>query len=1146
MVKIFLQSIPEFLDQWLNLGSTVACTLIWVALGKTANMAGDFKAAIADFGGAAKQKLANPAIDGAPEDQLRAPLEVLIKVLASLSGLPEKSVELVGETTLAGLQIRPDFAVSVHKALTGFIEVKAPGKGANPGKFTSEHDKEQWKKLKSLPNLLYTDGNSFSLWRSGELEGKIITLEGDIATSGAKLRAPEALLALISDFLRWQPIAPKNPKQLAKICAKLCRLLREEVVEQLGANAQGFKTLAKDWRDLLFPDATDERFADGYAQAVTFGLLMARAYDINLSQGIEHVAVSLRKSNTLIGTALRLLTDNEENQQALKTSLATLMRVLNVVNWHDVSKDKPEAWLYFYEDFLQDYDNVLRKQTGSYYTPPEVVEAMVRLVDEALKGPLFKRPLGLASPDVTIADPAMGTGTFLLGVLRQMAENIAGDMGAGSVAEQVGAAAQRLFGFELQFGPFAVAQLRLLAEMRTLAEKGGEVAEKDIPALNLYVTDTLSNPFVEEEQLPQMVEAVAKSRRDANKVKRQQQITVVIGNPPYKNKAAGMGGWIEKGSEGRASAMEWWQPPSGWGLGAHTHHLKNLYVYFWRWAALKVFGSGWHDSTGEPDKAQHGVVCYISASGFLNGPGFARMREDLRREASEIWVIDCSPEGHQPDIPTRIFEGVQQPVCIVMAARAAGKNKSVPAKLHCLTLPEGKRKGKFAALAKIGAKSNWAAGPQGWREPFLIAASGQWADFPSLANLFNWAGPGVTPHRTWPIAPDVWSLESRWQSLVNEKDLEAKQLKFSADDDRDLQRLVKGDLAGHPTRKLRVGEDKGAVVSPVRYAWRSFDRQWIIPDHRLLSRARPKIWDGSSVSQVVITAVEHVPLDNGPAVTFTSLIPDLDHFHGRGGRVYPLWVDATATTPNLKPALLAEVSDAVGHAVFAEDMLAYIAGVMAHPAFTARFQKDLKQPGLRLPLSADASLFSEAVALGREVVWLHCYGERFADDGEGRPAGPPRMVKGIAPTIPKGGTIPGAPEPLPDDMTYDAGKQRLHIGKGFIDNVSQAMWDYEVSGKNVLRQWFSYRKRDRSRPVIGDRRPPSPLSQIQPDHWLPEYTTDLLNLLNVLGRLVALEPRQAELLKRICEAKLISLADLQAAGVIPIAEEAVAESGTEE
>lgn len=207
--------------------------------------------------------------------------------------------------------------------------------------------------------------------------------------------------------------------------------------------------------------------------------------------------------------------------------------------------------------------------------------------------------------------------------------------------------------------------------------------------------------------------------------------------------------------------------------------------------------------------------------------------------------------------------------------------------------------------------------------------------------------------------------------------------------------------------------------------------------------------------------------------------------------------------------------------------MAYIAGLLAHPAFTKRFQADLVQPGLRVPLTADAALFTEAVALGREVIWLHTYGERFADASAGRPPGPPRLPKGEAPFVPAAGAIPSAPEPLPETIEPDFAKRRLNIGKGFIENVSPEMWAYEVSGKPVVKQWFSYRRRDRSKPPMGDKRPPSPLEEIKPEGWLAEYTTDLIDLLNVLGRLIALEPRQADLLARVCDGALFGLDDLE-------------------
>ena len=207
--------------------------------------------------------------------------------------------------------------------------------------------------------------------------------------------------------------------------------------------------------------------------------------------------------------------------------------------------------------------------------------------------------------------------------------------------------------------------------------------------------------------------------------------------------------------------------------------------------------------------------------------------------------------------------------------------------------------------------------------------------------------------------------------------------------------------------------------------------------------------------------------------------------------------------------MLRALADELEMAVSGLDMMAYIAAVAAHPAYTARFRSDLVQPGLRFPITADALLLTEAIHIGREVVLLQCFSERFADSGAGQPMGAPRLPDGERPIILKDGAIPTDPD-------------------GYIDNVPRPVCEYEVSGKQMLVQWFSYRRRDRSRPIIGDWRPPSPLEKIQADHWLAEYTTELMNVLHVVGRLVAIEPRQAKLFDRIIDGPLRSTDDLRA------------------
>lgn len=840
--------------------------------------------AVSRFGAAAKAKLSNPAAVGEPEDQLRAPFEQLLADLAELCGYPSNAVTAVGESSVSALKTRPDYAVTVHRALVGFIELKAPGKGPDPRKFRDAHDRDQWAKLRSLPNLIYSDGNAFSLWQDGELVDAVVTLDGDVEISGSTLRAPVGLIGLVQSFLSWQPIPPRSAKELAQVSARLCRLLRDEVTEQLALGSEALTDLATDWRKVLFPDATNEQFADGYAQAVTFGLLMARAKDIRLGDGFDVIGRELAHTSSLIGAALRLLTENAENQATLKTSLGTLTRVLDSVDWPTISKGRPETWLYFYEDFLEIYDNALRKQTGSYYTPPEVVEAMVGLVDEALRSPRFGLHAGLADPSVTLADPATGTGTFVLGVLDRIAEIVKADEGEGAVKAAVNAAVNRLVAFELQLGPFAVAQLRIMAEVLDLT------GAPPLEPLRMFVTDTLSDPHVEHEWLPTTYKAIGESRRAANKIKRDEPITVVIGNPPYKEKAKGRGGWVEGETKDdtRIPPLAAWMPPRDWGVGAHAKHLRNLYVYFWRWATWKVFDPHPEAVQGE---SKQGIVCFITVAGFLGGPGFQRMRDYLRRRCDDIWVIDCSPEGHQPEVNTRIFQGVQQPVCIVLASRSPGTSDETPAAARFLALPAGHRSEKFAALGKLSISGpQWVDCPSDWRAPFFPASAGAWATFPALDELFAYDGSGVMPGRTWIIAPDSESLQHRWRALVNAPASEKERLFHphvlkDGLGDRHTKKVLRIALAGFEPRPRPIAEESGACTPPVRYGFRSFDRQWIIPDNRVINRPNPELWSSRSDHQVFLTAPSDRSPTSGPALTFAAHIPDLHHYWSLNNKV---------------------------------------------------------------------------------------------------------------------------------------------------------------------------------------------------------------------------------------------------------------------
>lgn len=184
-----------------------------------------------------------------------------------------------------------------------------------------------------------------------------------------------------------------------------------------------------------------------------------------------------------------------------------------------------------------------------------------------------------------------------------------------------------------------------------------------------------------------------------------------------------------------------------------------------------------------------------------------------------------------------------------------------------------------------------------------------------------------------------------------------------------------------------------------------------------------------------------------------------------------------------------------------------------------------------LPLTGNSKLWSRAVSIGEEVIWLHTYGSRCVDRSSGRLEEFPRLPLGVCPkvTVP----IPSTSDRMPDHIDYDEETEKLIIGEGAIAPVSRAVWEYSVGGMNIIRQWFEYRRRRRGRQIRS-----SDLDDIRPTEWMHRFTDDLLNLIHVLGRCVLLEPTQEELLDEICTGPLVTVSELERVGVLPVSPEA--------
>ena len=1073
-------------------------------------------AALQRFADAVTAKMTTLTV-GEPEDQLRGPFATFMEEVGRALVV---KVVCTGETRLPDRIGKPDYAIHATTLLAGHVELKAPGVGANPNRFTGRNA-NQWKRFKAIPNLIYCDGNDWGLYRSGQAVRPVVRLSGDVATGGKKAASAQdaqAVLVLLTDFLSWQPIIPTRPgakrgqreidlKGLAELLAPLCHMLRDDVTDALKDPRSPLVQLGKDWRQLLFPDASDEQFADAYAQTVTFALLLAR------SEGADPLALpsaeaALAAEHSLLSRALQVLTD--PNAQAeISASLNLLIRVIGEVPPKALVGPK-DPWLYFYEDFLAAYDPKLRKDAGAYYTPVEVVRAQVRLIDDLLTNRLCK-PLGFADPGVITLDPAAGTGTYLLGVIDHALGKVQVHQGAGAVPGQATALAGNLYGFEIMAGPFAVSELRV---SRALAGRGAKLPPN---GSHIYLTDTLESPYTTPPQLPLFLKPIAEQHRRALEVKDKVPVIVCLGNPPYDrheaaddtNKAR-TGHWVRWGDNGKgtdAILKDFLDPAFAAGHGRQMKWFYNLYVYFWRWALWKVFE---HKTA-----AGQGVVSFISASSYLIGDAFCGMREYMRRLCDEIWILDLGGEGRGTRKSENVF-AIQTPVAIAVAARYGKAKMRVPAKVHFARI-EGTRNEKLKALDAVTefASLTWQDCSAVWRAPFRPAGVGMYFDWPKLIDLFPWQHSGLMLKRLWPIGPSEALLHTRWRSLLTASDRSAA---LRGSGDREVNGCYSLRLTKNADSTPIARVPKNAPSPPVmRYAFRSFDRQFLIADARLISRPRPDLWFAhDNERQLYLFSNIWMGLGRGPGMTACAEVPDYHYFCGRGTRdAIPLYRNAQGKEANVLPGLLDVLAKAYGRKVTPEDFLAYVYGVLAQPAFTERFAEELSTRELRVPLTRDAALFAQVRDVGARLLWLHTYGQRFVPKGyhAGQvPKGKGRCTK----------PVPGDAANYPEKYEHNSATRTLRLGDGAFAPVAPEVFAFEVSGLKVVQSWLKYRMKK------GGGKKSSPLDDIRPEKWTGDFTTELLELLWVLEATIAQYPAQAKLLAAVVKGPCFAADELPA------------------
>lgn len=916
----------------------------------------------------------------------------------------------------------------------------------------------------------------------------------------------------------------RSAKMLSRRMAEVAQDVRDEVNGLLTVETEDgpMRTLYRDVRERLIGDISPERFADVYAQTMVYGLLTARIAHPEDFKAERSLAVIKFDNQFLDAIYSRFRDETDEVIDVDELGLADLAEQFAVTDVDELLADfgadnqRDDPVVYFYEEFLAQYDPQQRKDLGAFYTPKPVVRYIVKTVDDALKS--FGLPLGVAdsttwkqyvanhpdieipsdvSPDdavVSMFDPANGTGTFIVEWLEQARRN-AGQAG-------VDVALRHASAVEISLASYAVSHLKVSLDLPDDTRRSTR--------LPIYLGDTLG--VRRPEGLKGVDDPIGDEGRLADRAKYDRHHNVLIGNPPYDRvESTGTGGFVTAQTRGtqaggfRSLFDDIFDDAKAHTIFSHHASLYNLYVYFWRWALWKVF----EQNSGPA------VLSMITASSWLTGPGFLGLRRLARELADEIVVVDLHGDNLGALKDENVFD-IQSPVAIVTLVRRGRGDRTAPATVRYASY-RGTRESKLAilsALAEDDASLETETLRPGWHEPFVPATgAASWGSYPALVDLFPFQIPGTKFNRTWPIAPDQTTLGRRWARLLTGGSLEDRARCFvTPNTGRNIQTKV-GDLpriADLPT---------DAPVPPIqRYGFRSFDRQYSIPDPRVAALERPALWASSGDSQVFLTTLATGQLGGGPALTPSAYVPDLHYFNGRGGKdVIPLYRDRYKT-PNASADLLSGVTarhratDAAVAGVTVERLFAYAFGVLAGADYTARFKEELRTPGPRVPLTADPVLFERMVAHGRHLLWLQTFGERF---GEGNPNLPTSDIHWlIEPTrLPEGKS----------DVVYDPPSGSLHVADGRLLGVPEAVWRFSVSGMEIIPKWLSYRMvKPAGRAASSD----SPLDHIRPTAWSPAWSTELVEIVAALRETLAMMPSGAALLDQIVDGPLVAADEL--------------------
>ncbi len=956
----------------------------------------------------------------------------------------------------------PDYIITRRNIPVGYIEAKDIGADLNNKAYKEQFDRYR----KSLNNLIFTDYLNFHLYIDGEFvtSRTIGQIQGNkiVGTPGNY----DDFISFIKDFSTYVGQTIKSASKLSKMMAGKARLLANIIekallpaADQDTVNEPGNNTLHNQFlsfKQILIHDITEKTFADIYAQTIAYGMFAARLHDPSLEDFSRQEAAELiPKSNPFLRKLFQYIAgyDLDDRIKWIVDALADIFRATNVAELlkdFGKSTQQNDPMIHFYETFLSEYDPKLRKSRGVWYTPEPVVNFIVRAVDDILKTE-FGLKQGLADTSrikiktrvqgnnkaleqevhkVQILDPAAGTGTFLAEVVKQIYKQFEGQQGIWDnyVEEHL---IPRLNGFEILMASYAMAHLKLEMLLRDTGYKS-----KKEQRFNIYLTNSLEEHHPDTGTL--FANWLSTEANEANHIKRDTPVMVVLGNPPYAVSSSNKGKWIQ-------SLIADYKKD----LHEKKLNLDDDYIKFIRYGEYLI------------EKNGEGILAFISNNSFIDGITHRQMRKHLLESFDKIYILDLhgsakkketTPDGGKDE---NVFD-IQQGVSINLFIKNNRKKKNELGKVfhfNLFGLREDKYKNLFYnSYNSIGFKSIEFQKPYYFFVLKDFESEEQYNSGFSLNELMGVMNSGVQTDR---------------DSLF--VDIDCKELKERA------KLLLSGVISDSFKEKYRV-KDSGSykitkVIIGKKYddnniileQYRPFDYRYIYFDESIISRAAYEVSQNFiGLENVGLQVCRQQSSFNFQHVLVSANIVDRNSISMQTREAtyfFPLYLypksnlqhsinENQKRSPNLNKEIVKEISEKINLTFTDEkentqntfapiDILDYIYAVLHSPTYREKYKEFLKIDFPRVPYPKNTETFWQLVKLGDELRQIHLLES-------------PVVEKRIT-------TYPQAGSNRVEKLRFE--NDRVWINEEqYFEGVPQIAWEFYIGGYQPAQKWLKDRK----------------------------------------------------------------------------------------